>query len=179
MAKATSGKRYAQAVFELALEKGDLDSWQASLREIAAIPTDEKLTALLQNPKLSFDAKKVLLEERIGNINSLALNLACLLVHRNKLGIAGDISRQYDILLDTHRDIEHVDIVTALTLDDEDKEMLARRFADIIGHKVVINVKVNPSIIGGIKARIGDTLIDGSVKNKLEALRKNLTEAGR
>jgi len=179
MTRVTSGKRYAQAVFELALEKGELDSWQASLWKIAAMTTDAKLMALLEHPKLPFDAKRGLLEKQLGEVNPLALNLACLLVHRNKLGIAGDISRQYSILLDTHNGIEHVDIVTSLPLDDEDKEMIARRFEEIIGHKVIIDTQVDPSIIGGIRARIGDTLIDGSVKNKLESLRKSLVEVGR
>ena len=174
MARVTSGKRYAQAAFKLALEKGELDSWQASLRKIADITTDENFVALLENPKLSFGTKKALLAELLGKINPLALNLVYLLVHKDKLGIAGDISRQYDRLLDTYRGIEHVEVVTALSLNDEDRKRIASRFEEIIGHKVVIDAQVDPSIVGGIKARIGDTLIDGSVKSKLGALRKSL-----
>jgi F-type H+-transporting ATPase subunit delta len=179
MARVTSGKRYAQAAFRLALEKEELDSWQASLRKIAEITTDEKLVALLENPKLPFEAKKALLAELLGKINPLALNLAYLLVHKDKLGIAGDISRQYDRLLDIHYGVEHVEVITALPLDDEDRERISSRFGEIIGHKVIIDAQVDPSIVGGIKARIGDTLIDGSVKSKLGALRKSLVEISR
>ena len=179
MARVTSGKRYAQAAFKLALEKGELDSWQASLRKIADIATDEKLVALLENPKLSFEAKKALLAELLGKINPLALNLAYLLVHKKRLGIAGDISQQYDRLLDAHHGIQHVEVITALPLDDEDRERISSRFGEIIGHKVVIDTQVDPSIVGGIKAKIGDTVIDGSVKSKLGALMKSLVEAGR
>jgi F-type H+-transporting ATPase subunit delta len=179
MARVTSGKRYAQAAFKLALEKGELDSWQASLRRIADITTDEKLVALLENPKLPFEAKKALLAELLGKINPLALNLAYLLVHKDKLGSAGDISQQYDMLLDTYYGIEHVEVITALPLDDEEKKKISSRFGEIIGHKVVIDAQVDPSIVGGIKARIGDTLIDGSVKSKLGALRKSLVEISR
>ena len=179
MARMTSGKRYAQAAFKLALEKGELDSWQASLRKIADITTDEKLMALLESPKLPFDAKKVLLEEKLGKINPLALNLAYLLVRKDRLGIAADISQQYDRLVDTHYGVEHVEVITALPLDDEERERISSRFGEIIGHKVIIDAQVDPSIVGGIKAKIGDTLIDGSVKNKLEALRKSLAEVGR
>jgi F-type H+-transporting ATPase subunit delta len=179
MARVTSGKRYAQAAFKLALEKGELDSWQASLRKIADITTDEKLVALLEHPKLSFETKKTLLAELLGKINPLALNLAYLLVHKGRLGIAGDISQQYDRLLDTYRGIEHVEVITALPLDDAGRERISARFGEIIGHKVVIDAQVDPSIVGGIKARIGDTLIDGSVKSKLGALRKSLVEIGR
>ena len=179
MARVTSGKRYAQAAFKLALEKGELDSWQGSLRKIADLTTDEQLVALLENPKLPFETKKAILVEFLGKINPLALNLACLLVHKDKLGIAGDISRQYDRLLDTHYGIEHVEVITALPLDDEDRKRISSRFEEIIGHKVVIDAQVDPSIVGGIKAKIGDTLIDGSVKGKLGALRKSLVEISR
>jgi F-type H+-transporting ATPase subunit delta len=179
MARVTSGKRYAQAAFKLALEKGELDSWQASLRKIADITTDEKLVALMENPKLSFESKKALLAELLGKINPLALNLAYLLVHKGRLGIAGDISQQYDRLLDTHYGIEHVAVVTALPLDDEDRGRISSRFGEIIGHKVVIDAQVDSSIVGGMKAKIGDTLIDGSVKNKLGALKKSLVEISR
>jgi F-type H+-transporting ATPase subunit delta len=178
MARVTSGKRYAQAAFKLALERGELDSWQASLRKIADITTGEKLMALLENPKLPFDAKKALLEELLGKINPLALNLAYLLVHKDRLGIAGDISQQYDRLLDTDRGIQHVELTTALPLDDEARERISNQFGKITGRKVIIDAQVNPSIVGGIKARIGDTLIDGSVKSKLGALRKSLVEIG-
>jgi F-type H+-transporting ATPase subunit delta len=179
MARVTSGKRYAQAAFRLALEKGELDSWQASLRKIADITTDEKLMDLLENPKLSFETKKAILAEFLGKINPLALNLAYLLVHKDKLGIAGDISQQYDRLLDTYYGIEHIEVITALSLDDEDREGISSRFGEIIGRKVIIDAQVDPSIVGGLKARIGDTLIDGSIKSKLGALRKSLVEISR
>jgi F-type H+-transporting ATPase subunit delta len=179
MARVTSGKRYAQAAFKLALEKGELDSWQASLRKIADVITDEKLMDLLENPKLSFETKKAILAEFLGKINPLALNLAYILVHKDRLGIAGDISQQYDRLLDTYYGIKHVEVITALPLSDEDRERVSSRFEEIIGHKVVIDAQVDPSIVGGIKARIGDTLIDGSVKGKLGALRKSLVEINR
>ena len=179
MARLTSGKRYAQAAFKLALEKGESDSWQASLRKMADLAADEQLVALLENPRLSFETKKAILVEFLGKINPLALNLACLLVHKDRLGTAGDISRQYDRLLDAHHGIEHVEVITALPLDDEEKGRISSRFGEIIGHNVVIYAQVDPSIVGGIKARIGDTLIDGSVKGKLGALRKSLVEISR
>jgi len=71
----------------------------------------------------------------------------------------------------------HAEVVTALPLDGEDKEWLSRQLEEIVGHKVMIDAKVDPSIIGGFKAKIGDMLIDGSIRSKLEALRKSLVEA--
>lgn len=179
MARVTSGKRYAQAVFELALEKGELDSWRASLKSIAELTGDEKLMALLADPKVPFETKKAVLAEFLGTTNQLALNLAYLLVHKHRLNIAGDISQQYDRLLDAHYGIEHVVVVTAVPLDDEERRSISSRFEKMIGRKVVIDARVDPAILGGIKARIDDTLIDGSVQSKLEALRKRLGETSR
>lgn len=179
MARFTSGKRYARAALELAVERDELESWQVSLRKIAELTEDEKIVALLESPKLSFPVKKGLLEERLGEINFLALNLACLLIRRGRLGMVDDISREYDRLLDAYHGTEHAEVITAVPLDEEDKEMLSRQLGEIMGRKVVIDARVDPSIVGGFRAKIGDMLIDGSIRNKLEALRKSLVEVGR
>lgn len=179
MARVSSGKRYAQAALELAVERGELESWQGSLRKIAELTEDEPLVALLESPKIPFDVKKGLLEERLGEINFLALNLACLLISRGRFGLADNISQQYDRLLDAYHGIEHAEVATALPLDDEDKERLSRQLGEMTGRKIVIDAQVDPSVVGGFIAKIGDTLIDGSIRNRLEALRKSLVEVGR
>lgn len=68
----------------------------------------------------------------------------------------------------------HAEVVIALPLDDEDKEWLSRQFEEMMGHKVIIDAKVDPSIVGGFRAKIGDMLIDGSVRSRLETLRQSL-----
>ena len=128
---------------------------------------------------MPFQVKEAILTERLGKINPLALNLAYLLVHKHRLSIAGDISLQYDRLLDAHYGVEHIEVITALPLNDDDKEGISSRFEKITGHKVAIDAQVDPSIVGGIKAKIGDTLIDGSIRNRLDVLRKSLTGIGR
>ena len=178
MSQVSSGKRYAQALFELALEKGEPESWQVGLSKVAGVVADIKIMDLLENPKLPFVAKKSLLKERLGKVDSLILNLACLLMSRGKLKIIGDISQHYGQLLDAHYGIEHVKLITAVSLDDEIKKNLSTRFAEIVGHKVIIDARVDPSIIGGFRAKISDTLIDGSIHNMLESLKKSLVEAG-
>jgi len=179
MPRVNPGKRYAQAAFELALEKDDLENWQVDLRKLTRIATDMRLMSLLENPKLPFNTKKTLLEERLRKVTPLVLNLACLLMSRGKLKIIGNVSRQYDQLLDVHHGIEHAEVATALPLDDENKARLANRLGEMVGHKIIIDAQTDPSIIGGFRARIGDMLIDGSIHNTLESLRKSLTGAGR
>ncbi len=179
MPRVTSAKRYAQAALELAQEGNELDEWQLSLKRIAELMSDAELMALLESPKIPFSLKKGLLEERLKGINPLALNLACLLVAKGNLKIADKIAAEYEHLLDAYRGIEHAEVTTAIPLDDEDKEKLSQHLEMIAGKKVIIETQVNPSIIGGIIARIDDKLLDGSVRSKLEILRESLAEAGR
>jgi len=179
MPRVNPGKRYAQAAFELALEKDDLENWHVDLRKLTRIATDMRLMSLLENPKLPFNTKKTLLEERLGKVIPLVLNLACLLMSRGRLKIIGNVFRQYERLLDTHHGVEHAEVATTLPLDDEDKARLALRLGEMVGHKIIIDAQTDPSIIGGFRARIGDMLIDGSIHNTLESLKKSLIGTGR
>ncbi len=178
MPRISSGKRYAQAAFELGLERKELDTWQKDLRRIANLTAHEELMALLQNPRLPFAAKKSLLQKGLGKVNPLAFNLALLLASKGRLKLAGDISQQYEELLDLHRGIEHAEVIAATPLSDKNREAISRRLGEMIEHRVVIDAQVDPSIIGGFIARIGDRLIDGSIRQRLETLKKSLVEAG-
>jgi F-type H+-transporting ATPase subunit delta len=179
MPRIISGKRYAQAAFELALEKGEPEVWREDLAKAAETISDAQLMVLVENPKLPFHAKKSLLEERLGKVSPLVLNLACLLMSRGKLKIIGNVAEHYDRLLDAHNGIERANIITALPLDDEERGALARRLGEIVGHTVIIDAHTDPSVIGGFRARVGDVLIDGSIHNRLELLRHSLIGAGR
>jgi len=135
--------------------------------------------AFLENPRLPFAAKSNLLQKGLGKINPLAFNLALLLASKGRLKLTGDISQQYDELLDLHRGIEHAEVTAALPLNDENREAISRRLGEMAERRVVIDARVDPSILGGFIARIGDRLIDGSIRQRLEALRRRLVEAGR
>ena len=179
MPRISSGKRYARAAFELALEKNELEVWQEGLKKMAVLATDHQLMTLLQDPRIPFGAKQSLLQKGLGEIHPLVFNLAVLLVSKGILSRSGDILQQYNHLLDGHRGIERARVTTALPLGAEEKEVVCRHLGEIVGRKVVMDGQLDPSIIGGFIARIGDTLIDGSLRQKLESLKKNLVEAGR
>ena len=179
MAVRVYARRYSQAVFEMALEAKELDSWQSDLRKIASLAEYATLVAFLENPKIHFEAKVRLLSERLDGINPLALNLAYLLVARGRLSMIGDIADDYQQLLDSYRGIESADVITAIPLGEEDKLKLAEHLGAVIGKKVVLRTGVDSSLIGGLIARIGGKLLDGSTRSKLEALKKELAGAGR
>jgi F-type H+-transporting ATPase subunit delta len=179
MPRISSAKRYAQAAFELALEKNELEIWQEGLNKIANLAADQELMTLLQDPRIPFDVKKNTLQKGLGEVHPLVFNLAILLVSKGILSRSGDIFQQYNNLLDAHRGVERAKVTTALPLGIEEEEVVSRRLSEIVDRKVVIDGQLDPSIIGGFIARVGDTLIDGSIRQKLETLKKNLVEAGR
>ena len=179
MARGVNARRYAQAVFEIALEGKELDRWQSDLRKIASLGEDARLVAFLESPKFHFDDKAKLLSERLGDINPLALNLVYLLVTRGRLNMVDAIAEEYQRRLDNYRGIEQAEVTTAVAIDDEDKQRLAGHLGAVVGKKVVLKAEVNSSLIGGIIARVGGKLLDGSTRGKLEALRRELVRAER
>jgi F-type H+-transporting ATPase subunit delta len=179
MPRISSGKRYARAAFELAMEKNELEVWQEGLKKMADLATDQRLMTLLQDPRIPFDAKKDLLQKGLGEVHPLVFNLSVLLVSKGILSRSGDIFEQYIHLLDAHRGVERARVTTALPLGTEEKEVVSRRLGEIVDRKLVIDGQVDSSIIGGFIARLGDTLIDGSIRQKLETLKKNMAEAGK
>jgi len=167
-------RRYAQAVFNIAREKKELDRWQSDLGRVADLGGDATVMALLENPKVRFEDKAKLLSEGLVDINPLALNLVYLLVTKGKLGMIGDIAGEYRLLLDGYNGIERAEVTTAVALDDEDKARLEEQLGDVVGKKVVVETKVDKSLIGGIVARVGGKLLDGSTLSQLAAMRKAL-----
>jgi len=164
-------------VFRIALDGQELNRWQSDLRKIASLVNDAALFALLENPEVTFDNKAKVLSERLGDINPLALKLVSVLVTKGRLGMIGDIADEYQRLVDNYRGIEGAEVAevtTALPLDDEDKLKLAQRLTSLVGKPVVLKPKVDSSLIGGIIIRVGDKLIDGSIRNKLLALKRDL-----
>ena len=179
MARRASVKRYAQAVFEIALETKELDRWQSDLGNVAGITGEAELAAFLESPKFNFDDKARLLSERFKGMNPLALNLVLLLASKGGLGLAGGIADEYQRLLDKYRGIESAEVITAVPLSDEDRRKLAEDIGVIFGKRVVLKSEVNPELIGGIVVRVGGKLLDGSTQGKLLALKKELASMER
>ena len=167
-------RRYAEAIFDIALRANELDRWQADMQTIAALVSDAEIKAFLESPRMNFKDKVKLLSERLESINPLALNLIMLLVNRGRLHLATGIAGEYHRRLDSYRGVEHADVATAVPLDKDEAGKLSARLSKLIGKKVLIELEINPRIIGGVLVRVGGKLLDGSTRAKLEALKKEL-----
>ena len=170
-------RRYSQAIFRIALENKELNRWQSDLRKTASLMKDHALLSLISHPKITVEEKSKTLTQRLGDINPLAIKLVLLLAAKGKLALIDDIAEEYQVLLDNYRGIEGTElaeVTTAIPLDDAYQLKIAQRITEIIGKPVMLRHKVDPGIIGGIIIRVGDKLIDGSIRSKLAALRKDL-----
>ena len=96
-------RRHAQAVFELALERGELERWASDLDTIAASLGTPEVVALLDNPRLPFEEKARLIRQALPEVSQLAFNLVNLLVMRHRLAIINDLAQEYHRLLDAYR----------------------------------------------------------------------------
>jgi F-type H+-transporting ATPase subunit delta len=93
--------------------------------------------------------------------------------------MVGDIAAEYQRLLDSSRGIEQAEVTTAVPLDENDMTKLTERLGAVVGKEVVVKAEVDPEILGGIIARIGGKLLDGSTRSKLAALKRELVGTGR
>jgi F-type H+-transporting ATPase subunit delta len=170
-------RRYSQAIFRMALQEKDLNRWQSDLRKVATLLKDNALASLIANPEVTGEAKLKTLSQRLGDVNPLVIKLVLLLAAKGKLAVIDDIAEEYQALVDNYRGVEGTEIAeitTAIPLDNDYQLKIAQRITEIVGKPVMLRPKVDPAIIGGIIIRVGDKLIDGSLRSKLAALRKDL-----
>jgi F-type H+-transporting ATPase subunit delta len=169
-----AAKRYAQAVFSLAKERGTLDQWQADLAILDEVLADRAAQIYLNNPNVSTAEKVAFLDKMLANAQPEAKNLARLLVQRQRLNIIPDLVRLYNEAVLAERGIAVADVTTAEPLGPGEQDIVRSKLHQLIGKEIELRLHTDPSIIGGIIARVGDQLIDGSVINQLRRLRARL-----
>lgn len=176
MPAARSGiaRRYAEAVFELARANSTFDRWSTELAEIAQLQRDPRVGKLLASPAVGISAKEAVLVHFSGEWSREAGNLARLLLHKGRFPLASQIADHYRQLVNKLHGIATAEVVSAVPLSQEEIRAVATKLSDMTGRTVIVESSVDPSIIGGIVARVGDELIDASVKGRLEALKRQL-----
>jgi len=173
-----SPRRYAQAVFEIARDEERLGEWLSDLRVIITALEDTDFPSFLSNPKVSFPQKKEVLRRTFQNINPKALNLVYLLTSRNRMELLKEISIEYERMLDEHCGRERAEVITALPLSKGEQKEVTQRLSKFRAKEVKTEFRVDPHVLGGMVIKVGDKLIDGSVKEKLLRLRKEIVEVG-
>ena len=175
----SAAKRYAQAVFSLGKEQGTLDAWSDDLAMLSRIVADDRIAVYLTNPSVAAERRVEAFETSLAaNVQLEARNLARMLIERDRTMLIPDIREMFDAQLRAERGIVVAVVTTAEPLTDAEQDFIRQKLEGMTGQEVEMAMRIDPDIIGGVIVRIGDQVIDGSVRNKLEKMRSRLV-AGR
>lgn len=176
MAAADRNDAYATALFEVARAEGNLERVEAELYQVArAIEGSDELRSKLTDQMLPVELRQGIVEDLLGD-RTLPVTKA-LVSFVVGSGRARDLPTIIDRLVVRSADERSeavAEVRSAIPLDEDQQQRLATALSNRTGQKVSVKVNVDPSILGGIVATIGDTVIDGSVRRRLEQLRESL-----
>jgi F-type H+-transporting ATPase subunit delta len=176
MADLQAAKRYAQAAFEIAVQDGTIDAWRSSLADIATVLTDSSAADVFADARIPVD-QRVAMVGRALDIPEKPLNLARVLVSKGRSHEARGVSEAFNRMADERAGIAHAQITTAVSLSPEELTAIESRLTATTGKTISAVAVVDPAIIGGVVVRVGDELIDGSVRTRLKRLRRELEGA--
>ena len=171
---APKARRYAQAAFEIASESDTLDEWAADLDALAIALSDDDFAALLDAPQAPMAVKMDGIDKVLADVNDKARNLAKLLVTHRASQVAPAIRDEFRAMLDNQRGIARADIATATPVDDALRTEIVARLSALVEQDIQATFREDPEILGGMVARVGDRLVDGSLRSKLQSLRQTL-----
>lgn len=174
MAGNVSAKRYAQAVFELALERDRLDQWAAELELVEGVLQDEDFNPLLKHAGVPAGDKVKAVDSVLGRTEPIIRNMVNLLVSRGLVDAINDLRAAYVDLLDQHLGRQRVQVTSAVALEPEELDRISGFVSHLVRKEVVVSADVDESILGGVVIQIGDRLLDGSTASRLRALRNTM-----
>ena len=176
MLTAQLAKRYAKALFEVALEEKKLDAFGVQLTELhEAIAGHPEMERFINNPRIKKEAKKELVQKLFEKqLSPFVYNFLRLLIDKRRESILRSVLAEYKKLANEAQNIVPAEVTVARPLAKEQEAQLLEKLERITGKDVVIETKIDQSIIGGVIVQIGDKLIDGSVTSQLRSLQKQL-----
>lgn len=173
--RTTTARRYAEAAFEIAERDGTVESWLDQLSRAALALEDPDMVRRLENPQVPFEARQGALREVVGaDMLPQLANLLGLILRRRRLEALPAISREFRRLYNRRMGIVEATATSAAQLDEKEIDALRRRLEQRTGGRVELELDVDPALLGGVQVRLGDELIDGSVRGRLERLRSRL-----
>ncbi len=182
MRDTTIARNYAEALLALARKAGDLQAWGRMIDDVAnAMERDDRLRNFLEAPQIAAEQKNAVLAKAFEDrAPRLFLRYLQRLVKNRRQMLIPQIANEYRDLVDEVEGRVHAQVTLAKPIDDEQRAAIARQLTQKLGRTVVPQVRVNPNILGGIIVRVGDRVMDGSVRRRLSLLRgRMLAKAGR
>jgi F-type H+-transporting ATPase subunit delta len=181
MSKSIAARRYAEALFQLGNEKGTLEQLSEELLTVQEVfQKNEQIYTFLKHPRVNNENKKQFLEEAFQGLQADVVNAVKLLVERQRIEITPIIIDHFNQMLNDAKGIAEAKVYSVRELSDSEKDELSRSFAKRIGKKgIKIENIVDPSLLGGLKIRVGNTIYDGSVSSKLNRIERNIVSANK
>jgi F-type H+-transporting ATPase subunit delta len=175
MARQSAARRYAEAAFEVATRDGTIETWRRELDATASVVEDERVGRTLANPSIPMETRLEIARKVFGSLaGDKVLNLIALTLRRGRIEELPRIAAEFRRLDDERQGITHATATSADALTPDEARALTQRLEELTGGKVALDLQVDPGLLGGVVVRIGDRLIDGSVRSRLERLRSQL-----
>ena len=169
-------KRYANALFEIASEQNLVETVEHDLQVVKKeYVENNELNKFLQHPGITKESKKSVLNDTFASISETVLNLVCLLVDRQRLNIIPNLVTEYVNIANETRNIADATVYSVKAMSSEELDKIGALFASKLGkNSIRITNEIDPSLIGGYKVRVGNRIFDGSLKNKLVRIEREL-----
>lgn len=177
MPRAASPRRFAQAAFQIGLENDSLERWFDDLTLMADAVSNADFLSFLDAPEFTLSQKVTVIKEGFGDsVSPLAANLLSILASRTEAYLLPGVVDQFQRLLNAHRGIEEAAVTTAVALSDEQRDSVVNMLKNLVGKEIRLTTIVDPQILGGMIAQVGDRVIDGSTRTKLSSMRVGMVE---
>jgi F-type H+-transporting ATPase subunit delta len=172
-------RRYAEAYFSIAKEANKIDEYQIELGKIVQIIQEtEGLAEYFAHPMIPSKEKKELANKLFAQaVSPLTLNFLLLVLDKKRQTYLDLIFKEFEEMADESRNIKKAELISAMAVSDEDVKTLSETLSRSTGKTIQLRLTIDPSMIGGVKIRMGDKIIDASVAKKLDMLKKSLKTA--
>jgi len=170
-------RRYAQATYEVAARGGDLAPWREGMALLAAVARDAEFASFVDNPAVSQAAKSQVVEKLLAGTHEGVRRLGQVLLSNGRIAIAPEILEAFEQFALEAAGVMGGEVVSAVALSDAQRGELEAALAKRFGAKVKLAYRIDPSVLGGVRVQLKDTVIDGTLARRLELLRQRLAAA--
>ena len=170
------GRNYAEALLTLARKSDEVEEWGGLIDAISTgMREDQTLKTFLESPKLSAAHKIEILEKALGRrVPAVFLRFIETVINKRRQMLIPEIASEFRMLIDESENRLHANVTVAREPSEPETDALARQLSRLFGKRVVPHISLNPAILGGVIVKVGDTVMDGSVRRRLATLRQRM-----